>query len=249
MPDENVANQQPTTTIAIKKPINWKNILIGVVVGGVLFGGGGYLVYNAYQPKKEEPAPTSTTTKTSTPSSTTKKEEPKDETDDWNLYKNKNFGYQIKYPKNWKPYDAGIIETSVHSEKSFTYRSTPPPEMEDNNATLVVISAEKEGSTQYQSLVNFFNTFYDRSAGTYVSNTLWRAKTQVEKVDNTTIDGYAAFETNEQPSKDAGTGPYNDTAFYVKKGNVVYRIGISVSKEDSNYRDAEKIVSTFKFLD
>lgn len=82
MPEQvNPSNQQPSPAQPTSSGsqtstgINWKNILIGVIIGAVLFGGGGFLVYNAYQPKKEEPAQTTTpTTKTATPSSKPTKE-------------------------------------------------------------------------------------------------------------------------------------------------------------------------------
>jgi len=60
------------------------------------FGGGGYLVYNAYQPKKEEPKQTTTTTtKTATPSAQ------KDETAGWKVYSDTDARFSIKYPDNW----------------------------------------------------------------------------------------------------------------------------------------------------
>lgn len=103
MPDENVTSPQPTNpTPNPSQGINWKNIIIGVIIGAVLLGGGGYLAYNAYQPKKEEPAQTpTTTTKTATPSTTTK-EEPKDETADWKTYKDNFYNISYSYPENWE---------------------------------------------------------------------------------------------------------------------------------------------------
>ncbi len=101
MPEEvnPVTPQQPTTAIATKNTISWKNIVIGAVIGAVLLGVGGYLVYNAYQPKSSEP--TVTTTKKATPSA--KPATPsaqKDETADWKTYTSKLKVFEIKYPKN-----------------------------------------------------------------------------------------------------------------------------------------------------
>lgn len=102
MLEDNQSNPQPSPTQPTSQGINWKNILIGVIIGAVVFGGGGFLVYNAYQPKKEEPEQTTTTTtKTATPSSeTATPSAKKNETTSWKTYTNKQFGYQIKYPKN-----------------------------------------------------------------------------------------------------------------------------------------------------
>jgi|SRR3990167_9253230 len=105
MPDANVVSPQPSP-IPSPKAINWKTILIGVVIGAVLLGVGGYLVYNAYQPKKEEPAQTTTTTKTATPSATT----PTTATHDWQTIKGEIskwqasgiYGFEFKAPKEFK---------------------------------------------------------------------------------------------------------------------------------------------------
>ena len=107
MPEASPSNPQPSPTQQTSQGINWKSIIIGVIVGAVLFGGGGFLVYNAYQPKKEEPAQTTTPTpKTATPSTTPKEKEepkPKDETADWKTYKGTKFA--VKHPTDWYSYD------------------------------------------------------------------------------------------------------------------------------------------------
>ncbi|MEX0621476.1 MAG: hypothetical protein WD187_00570 [Candidatus Woykebacteria bacterium] len=91
------------TNTTTKKPINWKNILLGVTIGAVIFGTGGYLVYNAYQPKKEEPEQTTNIPKTATPSAT-----PTDK--DWQLVKGettqdedgKVYKFEFSAPKDFK---------------------------------------------------------------------------------------------------------------------------------------------------
>lgn len=87
---------QPTT-----QGINWKNILIGAVIGVVVVGIIGALVFYLYQGSSEETTPT-TTPKTSTPSAkTSTPEAKKDETADWKIYTNDTFDYSIKYPSDW----------------------------------------------------------------------------------------------------------------------------------------------------
>src|SRR3990167_875717 len=98
MPDENIASPQPSPT---PKPQgnSWKNIIIGVVIGAVLLGVGGFLVYNAYQPKKEEPTIPTTKKATSSAKPSTPSAQ-KDETADWKTYSGSL--YYFKYPANWK---------------------------------------------------------------------------------------------------------------------------------------------------
>ena len=71
MPEASPSNPQPNPAQpSFSQGISWKNILIGVIIGTVLFGGGGYLAYNAYQFNKEEPTKTTTTAKTTPKSGT-----------------------------------------------------------------------------------------------------------------------------------------------------------------------------------
>ena len=116
MPDENVVTPQPSPTPS-PKAINWTTILIGVVIGAVFLGGGGYLVYNAYQPKKEEPTQTTTTTtKTATPSATTQTS--KDETADWKVYTGKDFTF--KYPQGYSVKVEVFDEQAGNTDYSIT---------------------------------------------------------------------------------------------------------------------------------
>src|SRR4030067_741789 len=75
--------------------------MMGVVLGAFLFGGGGYLVYNAYQPKSSEPTVT-TTTKKATSSAKA------DETAGWKSVQVKKYdspdyySFELKYPPTWQ---------------------------------------------------------------------------------------------------------------------------------------------------
>lgn len=105
MPDENVASPQPSPS-PLTKGINWKTIIIGVVIGAILLGIGGFLVYNAYQPKKEEPTVTTTKKVTSSAKPATPSAQ-KDETADWKVYTHKADGIKFKYPQDWKEDNSG----------------------------------------------------------------------------------------------------------------------------------------------
>jgi len=65
----------------IKDPnTNWRYILIVLVLG--ILVGGGILGYQEYTARKETPTPTS----------------PIDETADWKVYRNEEYGFELKYP-------------------------------------------------------------------------------------------------------------------------------------------------------
>lgn len=66
---------------------NLKYILIVVIAAAIV--GGGILAWQYYQGPGEE---------AKTPEETLQKETAKDKTADWNIYKNIEYGYQIKYP-------------------------------------------------------------------------------------------------------------------------------------------------------
>lgn len=104
MPDANVTNTQPNLS-SPSQGITWRNIIIGVIIGVVLFGVGGYLVYNADQPQKEEPPQATSTTKTSTPSATSDNspsgwQTVRGEISRWQ--KSGVYRFEFKAPKEWK---------------------------------------------------------------------------------------------------------------------------------------------------
>ena len=102
MPELNVSGpQQPTAAVATtKNRINWKNILLGIIIGAILVGIIAITFWYFTRPKESETSPV-TTTKTSTSSAkpaTTSAQ--KDETADWKVYKDKSFTF--KYPQDVK---------------------------------------------------------------------------------------------------------------------------------------------------
>ena len=84
MKDINVTSLQ-STLLSHFQETNWKNILIGVVVGAVLLSSGGYLVYNVYQTKQKEQDIVT----------------PKATIPDWKIHESNVFKYSIEYPMDW----------------------------------------------------------------------------------------------------------------------------------------------------
>jgi len=236
MPDENVATPQPTPTPTPSQGINWKNIIIGVVIGAVIFGGGGYLVYNAYQPKKEEPTSTTTTTKTATPSTTTKeKEQSKDETAGWKAYQNKEFGYSIKYSEIYKQSgpDKETNDTNIYFQsKDYKLGGNPTmgltPLIDGVN---IYINANKSNS--YPS-IKTSGDWEEFNSGYKLSNKR-----------NITIAGVEGFRYDFAGNH----GEKLEVAVIVAKNNI-YEFWFEAAEEDkingiSIFND---MLSTFKFL-
>ena len=78
------------------RKINWKNILITVVVLVLLIGGGVGIWILLKQPSTQPPSQTSIATSSAE----------KDETANWKTFTSKDNNYTIKYPNNWKRYDS-----------------------------------------------------------------------------------------------------------------------------------------------
>ncbi len=92
---------QPTSN---QRSINWKRVLVVVVIGVVLIGLG-VVIFLLLQPKEET---TSVTPKKATPSAkVATPSAKKDETADWkNFVGNiESIEYSLKYPKSYKPYN------------------------------------------------------------------------------------------------------------------------------------------------
>ncbi|MDP2720828.1 MAG: hypothetical protein Q8O75_02710 [bacterium] len=230
MPDENVASPQTNPPPAppgsqTSSGINWKNIIIGVVIGAVLFGGGGYLVYNAYQPKEEPAQNATTTTKTSTPSSTTKKEEPKDETADWVLLSNTQLGYSVKYPPTWKTKRCTENVPENKSTDGFGPNEANTGTCASGSFPTIFIASGKN----YLNIVDSSYTDY--------------------KTENLTIAGRAAIKTSgvTKGRPDIQDGIYIVEYTFVDKSLYIKFTGNKTDTDNLNVLD--QMLSTFKFLD
>lgn len=133
MKDINVTSLQ-STLLSHFQETNWKNILVGVVVGAVLLSSGGYLVYNVYQTRQKEQD--IATPKTSIP--------------DWKAHESSAFKYSIEYPMDWNysppnPTDFFYSPNTNDGLPIFAEISREP--IEGNDDLEVWKRASKEGLT------------------------------------------------------------------------------------------------------
>ena len=119
----------------VNNSINWKRVLITVVIGAVIVGLG-VIVFLFLQPKPTEPAPVTTKEATSSATTTTPSAE-KDETADWKTYSSKNFSF--KYPPSWKQVIAphGNILFTLNKETVLNFQPTLTTIKEDSYSNYV----------------------------------------------------------------------------------------------------------------
>ncbi len=223
---------QPQTTPE-GKPINWKNILIGAVIGGVLVGVG-VLIFYLYQSNSEETTPTTTPKTLTTSAKIATPSAEKDETADWNIYKDGSI--VLKYPKSWGRYDS--MSKPSFSEEDPTSVSPGvivPTVVTDDAPKLSVYGIDLTGL-----LNSKIGATWDSGAKHY------------EKLSNLLINGHKAVWIRQSlnPSIPA-SGPAIDH-IYIQKDTKVYEISLWTEDEielKKYYDIFNQILSTFKFLD
>ncbi|MDP2720450.1 MAG: hypothetical protein Q8O75_00700 [bacterium] len=225
-------NLQPETNQP--KPshkINWKNILIGVVVGILLIGGGVAIWLMLGQPSTKLPSQTPISTpssQTSTPSAQ------KDETAGWKTYKDESIS--IKYPASWNRYDS-------ISEPSFSEKDPSSVSPGLVVPTVAILSSPD---------LSVYNTDFDGLFDANTGDTWDSGAKHYEKLENLNVDGQKAVWIRQTLNPDIpSSGPSIDHV-YAFKDSKIYEISLWTNDEGElkNYTNIfKKILSTFKFLD
>ena len=223
MPEDST---QPQTTPE-GKSINWKRILIGAVIGAVLVGIIGALVFYLYQSNQEETNPT-TTPKTSTPSAkiATPSAE-KDETVDWKIFVYKEGNYSISLPPNWTFTPGFLGSGSLITDK--TGKINPADE---NHLTIEINISE---NIPAKSLREHLKT-----VGGFDSQT-------VDNATNATVDSIDGLKLEGILLSSDGKVATKTTVIAVPKGDKVYSF-VAYPPDSNMINKFEQILSTFKFL-
>ena len=122
---------------------------------GALKGIAPNLVENIQSKKFQEETPTSTTPSSSTPSTTP--------VENWPIYRNEKYGYEVRYPEGWKIYDERDSITIFTKESDIEqlkkdkimYKNTDVPFMSGKTILLITHENQKE-ITLNQYLDNIF---------------------------------------------------------------------------------------------
>ncbi|OGY25423.1 MAG: hypothetical protein A2Z24_02950 [Candidatus Woykebacteria bacterium RBG_16_44_10] len=222
-----VTPQQPTVAVATpKNPINWKNIIIGVVIGAIIVGIG-VAIYLLLQPKPEEPT-SPTNPKTATTAAKPKPEPPKitDETAGWKTYTDPTRKITFKYPKEW------VVRTKSNDPTCYEELINVAPEGYQGKCTSIIFISmvfNKKDIGCDQSKVEDLSI-------SQVENTIINGKPVIRCVSTDTSSGGAL----QQGTKTIDV--------YFKNENLVISYAQSPGQA-SFINEFESLLSTFKFLD
>lgn len=234
----------PTQPQPIQKLFNWKNILIGIIIGGLLVGVVMFIYYNTLRDDLNlvvDEAPENVSTISAKPT------QPKDETANWKTYQKSDVGFQLKYPSSVS------TESTAYSSGSGGY------------ATLSIKGpTQKEGTDIHDGMYIFTKTL------AFVSSLENVAKEDQESIKSNEY-GILVTVVNPKPKvsfdiKQVTIGEANgvsqtividgkkidDKFIYVrlKDGKVLRIHRMSVGANYVEYSEIiDKILSTFKFLD
>lgn len=157
-----------------KNKINWKNILIGIVIGAAGVGMITVGIWYFIRSKESTTATTVKTTtdsakkdetgketaKTTTPCASTLTDSDKIQIQLWKTYENSKYGYSFEYPETWQISSEGVdfVElTDNETQSNFYFRSgsmanlSPAPENFSTDSTKNIEVACVKGVETYTS--------------------------------------------------------------------------------------------------
>lgn len=221
-------------TISDQKSLNWKNIIIGIIIGAILVGLGA-LIFLILQ-SEPEVTPVVTTKKAMPSAKISTPSTKKDETADWEVFSDKILDFSLRLPNGWyiegakswskESWSDGDSRTSIYN---YDPETSPPrgykPELDKGKIKIEVI---KKNKSQDQSLKAFVDKIDFQPA-------------EVKNKTNLNVDGKEAIKVEyELNSLQAGV--------YVEKDvNTVYTINLFLDYE-GNKELFNQVLSTFKFL-
>ena len=226
------AQSQPTS-----QGINWKRIIIGVVIGIILVGGG-ILGFYLYQKNSEGSTPQQVNTPiTASPSS-----KPSNETANWNTYTNTKYSYQIKYPSNWSVGAWPSNNTNLGTADYLTFIKITGQSLFAPNQVIFNISFYPNSSNI--PLKDFLQTgdinIYSPAIFEFptLENELARRKLTVDGMTKANFQDFEALSEGK-------------TRLYVNTGEniILFYIEADTDSADSTENLFNQLLTTFKFLE
>jgi hypothetical protein len=213
--------------------------LIGLAIV-LLLGGGLYYVVQPSLLKVSNSIQSSPPSKTSSLT---------DETFEWETYRDTQYRYSFKYPKNWTYKSSGNNTQYQSNLPDFLNKSYDTFFDVKNNLDIkglpLLLNVSIYNNTQNWTLERWVNQLEEFSGGAYISQ------------ENIQVAGNNAIRAKVNPAFEVIYGSYISTD---KKTNILYSIGLGGNGEGgANYSDADpfviqeranfkKFLSTFKFL-
>ena len=157
--------------------------------------------------------------------SQTKEEAPVDETANWKIYRNKKYGYEIKYPEDWKFEEQKLMANLGHLNSILLQSNKKSSNLEENSLSVDI----------WNFSVYSYDQLIEPPPGGIDPDSVKKGKT--------IIDSQQATELSYTLVGDISSGSQGAKEVFVQKNQLLYKV-----KRD-NSKECDQILSTFRFLD
>ena len=245
----------------ILKPIVFVIVfLLAIAIGGIVF-------WQYPEMQKENINNNEGTVKTEKDIETSVLGENKEETIDWKIYSNEEFGFEMKYHKSWYDYGKevnpyGIITMLSTMSKELSEEETKEAYFgEEGFGEFIIYYRDAEDIKKEQEKYNTKDPLeaYLQDLADYLEKWEGRGwgpkvkKFVTEKIKIGGMDGVKIFYTTEEDQGDRGVRETTNIFYYFldKNSNGAFDIWADFYGKDSEkyIEDFNQMLSTFKFLD
>ena len=157
--------------------------------------------------------------------SQTKEETPVDETANWKIYRNKKYGYEIKYPEDWKFEEQKLMANLGHLNSILLQSNKKSSNLEEDSLSIDI----------WNSSVYSYDQLMEPPPGGIDPDSV--------KKEKTIVDSQPATELSYTLVGDISSGSQGAKEVFVQKNQLLYKIKRGSSKK------CDQILSTFRFLD
>jgi len=157
--------------------------------------------------------------------SQTKEKTPVDETANWKVYHDKEYGYEIKYPQDWRLEKQTLMANLGHLSSILLQGNKKSSNLGEDSLSIDI----------WNSSVYSYDQLMEPPPGGIDPDSV--------KKEKTVINSQPATELSYTLVGDASSGSQGAKEVFVQKNQLLYKI-----KRD-NSKECDQILSTFRFLD
>jgi len=157
--------------------------------------------------------------------SQTKEEAPVDETANWKVYHDREYGYEIKYPQDWRLEKQTLMANLGHLNSILLQGNKKSSNLGEDSLSIDI----------WNSSVYSYDQLMEPPPGGIDPDSV--------KKEKTIIDSQPATELSYTLVGDASSGSQETKEVFVQKNQLLYKI------KRGNSKTCDQVLSTFKFLD